>query len=96
MIALHSNLLNLLTVELLTAPIEEVSLEACLSKSIETRWELNTPKGVNRANAERFALVIQFFPQFLVFGYAAVLWQASSTIRESAKHLGLLKIQSDS
>ena len=55
MIALHSNLLNLLTVELLKAPIKEVSLEACLSKSIETRWDLNTPKGVDRASAERFA-----------------------------------------
>ena len=25
---------------------------------------------------------IQFFPQFLVFGYGAVLWQASPAIRE--------------
>jgi hypothetical protein len=41
-------------------------------------------------------LVIQFFPQFLVFGYGAVLWQASSIIRESAKTMGLVKTQSDS
>ena len=54
-IALHSNLLNLLTVELLKAPIKEVSLEACLSMSIATRWDLNTPKGVDRDSAERFA-----------------------------------------
>ena len=41
-------------------------------------------------------LAIQFFPQFLVFGYGAVLWQASWAIRDAAKHLGLLKTQSDS
>ena len=41
-------------------------------------------------------LAIQFFPQFLVFGYGAVLWQASPAIRETAKHLGLLKAKSDS
>ena len=40
-------------------------------------------------------LIIQFFPQFLVFGYGAVLWQAFPAIRETAKHLGLLKAKSD-
>ena len=40
-------------------------------------------------------LVIQFFPQFLVFGYGAVLWQASPVIRQTAEHLGLLKNKTD-
>ena len=40
-------------------------------------------------------LAIHFFPQFLVFGYGAVLWQTSWAIRAAAKHLGLLKAQSD-
>ena len=43
----------LLTVELLKPPAKEVSLEAYLSKSIATRWDLNTPKGVDRSSAER-------------------------------------------
>jgi len=41
-------------------------------------------------------LIIQFFPQFLVFGYGAVLWQASPVIKETAKQLGFLNSQSNS
>ena len=40
-------------------------------------------------------LVVQFFPQFLVFGYGAALWMARAVICQTAEDLGLLKTKSE-
>lgn len=40
-------------------------------------------------------LALQFFPQFLVFGYGGMIWSVKDEIKDSLKDLGFLKRTND-
>lgn len=44
----------------------------------------------SRGKGGIFLLAIQFLPQFLVFGYAGLLWQMRDHIKVCAGHLGII------
>lgn len=44
----------------------------------------------SRGKGGTILLAIQFMPQFLVFGYAGLIWQMRDHIKVCAKHLGII------
>lgn len=71
-----------------------------------TGWDINLMEGMDPSTAGRTAarsrgkggillLAIQFFPQFLVFGYGGLLWMFRPVIHASFIMLGVMKHPSD-
>ena len=71
-----------------------------------TGWDINLAKAMNpsesrglsargRGRDEIVLMIIQFFPQFLVFGYAGRLWNGRHTIGFALKTLGIWKPSTD-
>ena len=71
-----------------------------------TRWDINLAKAMDPSEATRLndrgrrrggivLIIIQFFLQFLVFGYAGMLWSGRHTIGYALKTLGIWKPSTD-